>query len=53
MSSGWTFRRVYQVLERRIELFTCLSFESLDGLSLHASRLAAIGKSRPDRNKGE
>ncbi|HEU4431234.1 MAG TPA: arsenate reductase ArsC [Myxococcota bacterium] len=42
----WLFRRVYQVLERRIELFTCLSFEALDRLALHA-RLAEIGKSTP------
>ena len=39
----WLFRRVYQVLARRIDLFASLSFESLDRLSLR-SRLAEIGK---------
>jgi arsenate reductase len=38
------FRRVYQVLERRIDLFTSLSFESLDRIRLQ-ERLAEIGKS--------
>ena len=40
----WLFRRVYQVLERRIDLFTNLSLESLDRLSLQR-RLREIGKS--------
>ncbi|MFI5321396.1 MAG: arsenate reductase ArsC [Myxococcota bacterium] len=39
----WAFRRAYQVLERRIELFAQLSFEALDRLTLRA-RVAAIGK---------
>jgi len=38
------FRRVYQALERRIELFTSLSLESLDRIRLQ-ERLAEIGKS--------
>jgi arsenate reductase len=37
------FRRVYQVLERRIRLFTSLSLDALDRMSLQA-RLAEIGK---------
>jgi arsenate reductase len=37
------FRRVYLELERRVELFTSLPFESLDRLSLQA-RLDRIGK---------
>jgi arsenate reductase len=40
------FRSVYQVLDRRIELFTSLSLESLDRLRLR-ERLAQIGKSEP------
>jgi len=40
----WEFRRTYQLLERRIELFTALSFESLDRLALQ-TRLREIGKS--------
>lgn len=45
----WLFRRVYQVLDRRIELFTSLPFESLDRLRLR-ERLSEIGKSaRPER----
>jgi arsenate reductase len=39
----WIFRRAYLELERRIELFTNLSIESLDRLSLQA-RLNEIGK---------
>lgn len=39
----WLFRRTYRELERRIELFTNLSIESLDRLSLQA-RLNEIGK---------
>jgi arsenate reductase len=39
----WAFRRVYQVLERRIELFSQLSFEGLDRLAVRA-RVTAIGK---------
>jgi arsenate reductase len=38
------FRRVYRLLERRIELFTSLGLESLDRLALGA-RLEEIGKS--------
>ena len=38
------FRRVYQLLERRIDLFTSLSLESLDRIQLQ-ERLAEIGKS--------
>lgn len=45
----WVFRRVYQVLDRRIDLFTNLNHESLDRLSLRA-RLAEIGKTEPDRS---
>jgi arsenate reductase len=40
----WVFRRVYQVLERRIDLFASLELESLDRLSLRR-RLVEIGKS--------
>jgi protein-tyrosine-phosphatase len=40
----WLFRRAYQVLDRRIELFTSLSLESLDRLRLR-ERLTAIGAS--------
>ncbi len=40
------FRRIYVELERRIELFTNLSIESLDRLSLQ-SRLDEIGKNEP------
>jgi len=39
----WLFRRAYHELERRIDLFTNLSLESLDRLSLQ-SRLDAIGR---------
>lgn len=39
----WVFRRVYQVLERRIELFTQLPVGALDRLSLQ-DRLDRIGK---------
>ena len=38
------FRRVYQALERRIELFTSLSLESLDRIRLQEG-LAEIGRS--------
>ena len=38
------FARTYSELHRRIELFTCLPFESLDRLALTA-RLEEIGKS--------
>jgi len=38
------FRRVYQVLERRIDLFTNLSLESLDRISLQ-TRVVEIGRS--------
>jgi arsenate reductase len=40
------FRRTYVELERRIELFTNLSIEPLDRLSLQ-SRLDEIGKNEP------
>jgi protein-tyrosine-phosphatase len=40
------FRRTYVELKRRIELFTNLSIESLDHLSLQ-SRLEEIGKNEP------
>ena len=40
------FLRVYQVLERRIELLTLLKVESLDRLSLRR-HLEEIGKSGP------
>jgi arsenate reductase len=40
------FRRVYAVLQRRIELLTALKLESLDRLSLRR-RLEEIGKSDP------
>jgi len=39
----WLFRRAYRELERRIELFTSLTLESLDRLSLQ-SRLDEIGR---------
>ena len=39
----WVFRRVYLMLERRIELFAALSIESLDRLALQ-TRLREIGK---------
>jgi arsenate reductase len=39
----WLFRRTYRDLERRIGIFTSLSLDSLDRLSLQA-RLDAIGK---------
>lgn len=46
------FRRAYGELERRIELFTQLSLESLDRLSLQA-RLDEIGKTgTPAREEG-
>jgi len=38
------FRRAYQMLERRIDLFTSLSLESLDRIRLQ-ERLTEIGKS--------
>jgi arsenate reductase len=50
LEQRWRFRRVYQVLERRIELFTSLSFESLDRLALRA-RLAEIGRAEPRREE--
>jgi arsenate reductase len=43
----WLFRRTYRELDRRIELFTSLSFEALDGLALKR-RLDAIGKLAPE-----
>jgi arsenate reductase len=42
----WLFRRAYRELDRRIELFTSLSLEALDGLALKR-RLDAIGKLAP------
>jgi arsenate reductase len=45
------FRRAYLELERRIELFTNLSIESLDHLSLQA-RLAEIGKAETPAGEG-
>ena len=48
----WVFRRVHQLLERRIDLFTQLSFESLDRLSLR-TRLAEIGKAELQRKAGD
>ncbi len=42
----WKFRRAYQLLARRIDLFASLSLESLDRLSLQR-RLMEIGKA-PD-----
>ncbi len=39
----WVFRRIYRELERRIQIFTSLPFESLDRLALQA-RLDHIGK---------
>jgi protein-tyrosine-phosphatase len=39
----WLFRRVFRELERRIDLFTNLSIESLDRLTLQ-TRLDEIGK---------
>ncbi len=42
----WLFRRVYRELERRIELLTRLSLESLDRRGLQA-RLDEIGKTPP------
>jgi len=47
----WLFRRAYRELERRIDLFTHLSLESLDRLSLQA-RLDAIGRTEaPDEGE--
>lgn len=42
----WLFRQAYAELDRRIELFTCLSFESLSRLALR-TRLEEIGKLPP------
>jgi len=42
----WQFRRAYQVLERRIELFTLLRIDALDRLSLQ-TRVRDIGKAEP------
>lgn len=42
----WLFRRVYRELERRIELLTRLSLESLDRRGLQV-RLDEIGKTPP------
>jgi arsenate reductase len=47
----WLFRRAYLELERRIELFTNLSIESLDRLSLQA-RLNEIGKTALPTEEG-
>ena len=44
------FQRVYLELERRIDLFTNLSLESLDRLTLKA-RLDEIGKREPPRRE--
>jgi len=44
----WVFRRVFKELERRIETFTSLRIESLDGLTLQR-RLDEIGKGGPAR----
>jgi len=46
------FRRVYDELARRIELFTSLPVESLDRLSLQA-RLDEIGRSGPPSERGD
>jgi len=43
----WAFRRAFLVLQRRIELFTALSLEALDRLSLQ-TRLDEIGKAGPE-----
>jgi arsenate reductase len=43
----WHFRRTYRELDRRIELFTSLSLEALDGLALKR-RLDQIGKLEPE-----
>ena len=48
----WIFRRAYLELERRIELFTNLSIESLDRLSLQA-RLNEIGKTETPAEEGD
>lgn len=45
------FRRAYQELERRIELFTQLGIESLDGPSLQA-RLNEIGETGTPTGEG-
>ena len=39
----WVFRQVYQILERRIDLFTNLSLEALDRISLQR-QVTEIGK---------
>jgi arsenate reductase len=46
------FRRVYQVLEHRIRLFTSLRLDALDRMSLQA-RLSEIGKSALQRPEGD
>ena len=46
----WAFRRAYQVLQRRIEIFASLRLDSLDRLRL-ARRLAEIGKSEPPQGE--
>jgi arsenate reductase len=46
------FARVYQVLDRRIDLFMSLSLESLDRLRLR-ERLVEIGKSEPREGEAE
>jgi len=43
----WAFRRAFLVVRRRIELFTALSLEALDRLSLQ-TRLDEIGKAGPE-----
>lgn len=48
----WIFRRAYLELERRIELFTNLSIDSLDRLNLQA-RLNEIGKSEAPAEESE
>jgi arsenate reductase len=46
------FRRVYQVLEHRIRLFTSLRLDALDRMSLQA-RLSEIGKGALQRPEGD
>jgi arsenate reductase len=46
------FSRTYMVLQRRIELFTCLPIESLDRLALE-TRLEEIGKAAAPQGDDE